>query len=178
MARNGKQTRLPRFRRLCRRSQSRISSFVSKNNLRYPLFFSYYREYLNYFDAHIAKNSLSTTFQTHFPRLLPGCIGSSLHPLIHLGLGLDLAHTHLVSEGLAYACIAYSPIGELIDTQNGANAADVDPREILEMVRVDKRFDGVFDGAFGAKLKVLAKSRGALLKVYMDELNIEGMYGV
>ncbi|RUP18762.1 hypothetical protein BC936DRAFT_139355, partial [Jimgerdemannia flammicorona] len=139
----------------------------------------YYRDYLVYFDAHIATHTALSTFQTHFSRLLPGCIGSSLHPLVHLALGLDFGHSYVISEALAYACIAYSSIGEMVDAQSGtklAGTGEVDPREILEMVKVDKRFDGGFDGAFGAKLKMLAKSRGALVKVYMDEWNVDAKY--
>ncbi|ORY00471.1 hypothetical protein K493DRAFT_335313 [Basidiobolus meristosporus CBS 931.73] len=140
----------------------------------------YYTDYVKFFDQRIRLFGLLETFQKYGSILIPGLLGNSLHPLVHLGFGVEFEHPSVTSEGLAYAAMTYLSYGELIDEASTPFNQNLGCRQILEMIRTDKRFDGPFEGQFQAKVKILVKSRADLLKSYVDawvsrgqDINIE-----
>ncbi|KAF9936850.1 hypothetical protein BGZ65_001991 [Modicella reniformis] len=114
--------------------------------------------------------------------LVPGLCAST-GPLIHLGYGVEFGSRLATAEGLAYACISYQPATTcFISTTSswepvsassspGSSASSVQKRSptvtILNMIRNDKRLDGMFDAGFQAKLNVVMSSRVSLLKSYL-----------
>ncbi|KAL1921734.1 uncharacterized protein VTP21DRAFT_10376 [Calcarisporiella thermophila] len=131
----------------------------------------YYREYLAFFDSCIDRMGIFPAFQHYFPILLPGCLGAAMHPLCHIAYGLEFKDALIVAEGLAYASIAYFSFGDMIE--HGGNTKRGLCRDVLEMVRADKRFDGTFDGTFQGKWKVLLRSRESLLKIYLNHYGVQ-----
>ncbi|KAK9761399.1 hypothetical protein K7432_013735 [Basidiobolus ranarum] len=128
----------------------------------------YYTDYVKFFDERIRTSGLLETFQKYGSILIPGLLGNSLHPLVHLGFGIEFEHPSVTSEGLAYAAMSYLSYGELVDDSSAQSIRSLECRQILEMIRTDKRFDGPFEGQFQTKVKILVKSRGDLLKSYVD----------
>ncbi|KAF9287087.1 hypothetical protein BGZ88_008757 [Linnemannia elongata] len=120
--------------------------------------------------------------------LIPGLCAST-GALIHLGYGVEFGSRLVMAEGLAYACISYQPGTTCFIPSNvpsswqhntntteisgatGATAGGVNKRSptvsILNMVRNDKRLDGMFDARFQGRLNVVMSSRVSLLKSYL-----------
>ncbi|KAF9431545.1 hypothetical protein BGZ76_000164 [Entomortierella beljakovae] len=117
--------------------------------------------------------------------LIPGLCAST-GALIHLGYGVEFGSRLLTAEGLAYACISYQSattcyIPSSTSTESTPSSWTNEPTEntpavplkrspsvsILNMIRNDKRLDGMFDAGFQAKLNVVMSSRVSLLKSYL-----------
>ncbi|KAF8915785.1 hypothetical protein BGZ58_005419, partial [Dissophora ornata] len=120
--------------------------------------------------------------------LIPGLCAST-GPLIHLGYGVEFGSPLAAAEGLAYACVSYQPATAcFIPSSTTSSWASSSPNtttttdsttttttaqmrsptvSILNMIRNDKRLDGMFDAGFQAKLNVVMSSRVSLLKSYL-----------
>ncbi|KAF9924533.1 hypothetical protein FBU30_005527 [Linnemannia zychae] len=117
--------------------------------------------------------------------LIPGLCAST-GALIHLGYGVEFGSRLAIAEGLAYACISYQPATACFipsnvpsswqqhtksTTANSAATTAATTRSptvtILNMVRNDKRLDGMFDAGFQGRLNVVMSSRVSLLKSYL-----------
>ncbi|KAF9545478.1 hypothetical protein EC957_010893 [Mortierella hygrophila] len=126
--------------------------------------------------------------------LIPGLCAST-GALIHLGYGVEFRSRLAMAEGLAYACISYQPATTCFIPSNvpsswqhkttttatsgvtgatgatGTTVGGVTKRSptvsILNMVRNDKRLDGMFDAGFQGRLNVVMSSRVSLLKSYL-----------
>lgn len=70
-----------------------------------------YYSYLHYFDARIKAVGYESVVQEHLPFLVSGLAGSALHPIIHLGFGLEIKNDLMIAEGLAALCIWYLDLG-------------------------------------------------------------------
>lgn len=60
---------------------------------------AYHPQLLEHYRALYEKSyhsSASALVQSEFPRLAPGLIGSALHPLIHMGYGLNVGIDEMV----------------------------------------------------------------------------------
>eukprot|EP00602_Paraphysomonas_sp_CaronLab_P006736 CAMPEP_0185017952 /NCGR_PEP_ID=MMETSP1103-20130426/801_1 /TAXON_ID=36769 /ORGANISM="Paraphysomonas bandaiensis, Strain Caron Lab Isolate" /LENGTH=375 /DNA_ID=CAMNT_0027547575 /DNA_START=324 /DNA_END=1451 /DNA_ORIENTATION=+ len=68
--------------------------------------FTDYPAFLQYFDDQLRTGSIDDVVQRHVPELIHGLAGSALHPIIHLGLGMESEHKGMVAEGLACMCCA------------------------------------------------------------------------
>ncbi|RUS12955.1 LOW QUALITY PROTEIN: hypothetical protein BC938DRAFT_478258 [Jimgerdemannia flammicorona] len=99
--------------------------------------------------------------------LLPYSIGNAVHPLIHLGFGIELQRPLIVSEALAYTCIKYSPYGDLVEPEV-TTGGDLSPFEIFEAIRLDPAFD-TFPTDLRSKL---SDEQVALVKTYLDKWNV------
>ncbi|KAF9360973.1 hypothetical protein BGX34_007387 [Mortierella sp. NVP85] len=109
--------------------------------------------------------------------LIPGLCAST-GALIHLGYGVEFGSRLATVEGLAYACISYQPAttcfiptssGSIFSKSSAGSKGNKSPSmTILNMIRNDKRLDGMFDACFQAKLNVVMTSRESLLKSYLN----------
>ncbi|KAF9405356.1 hypothetical protein BGZ94_003626 [Podila epigama] len=157
----------------------------------------YYHDYLDFFDQELrqleAKSELQPTTPQAVPEswpivaeylapLIPGLCAAT-GPLIHLGYGIEFGSRLAVAEGLAYACISFqsattcfipttsSPswTSHCATGDNSKKMPNVQTPSvsILNMIRNDKRLDGMFDAGFQGKLNVVMSSRVSLLKSYL-----------
>ncbi|KAF9161155.1 hypothetical protein BGX20_002220, partial [Mortierella sp. AD010] len=127
--------------------------------------------------------SMAKMVSDYLTPLIPGLCAST-GALIHLGYGVEFGSRLLIAEGLAYACISYQPAtacyiptaasgatsswSETSSTKLNAPQQKRSPTvSILNMIRNDKRLDGMFDAGFQAKLNVVMSSRVSLLKSYL-----------
>jgi hypothetical protein len=120
---------------------------------------------VDFFDGEIDTNGLDNVFQTYFPSLLDGCLGSHVLAITHLAFGMENSLSKMVSEGLAQICTTFLDVGELLVTKP---KMDLCCDEVLEMIRCDQRFDGRLSSVFVTSLKALLCSRRDLLKLYME----------
>lgn len=70
------------------------------------------------------------------------------HPIIHLGYGYELSSQTVAVEGLAMACCFYDDTHKYLNdpsyTKSPASShASTSPLELLEKIRLDKRFDAL-----------------------------------
>jgi hypothetical protein len=127
--------------------------------------------------------------------LIPGLCAST-GALIHLGYGVEFGSRLAMAEGLAYACISYQPATACFipsnihsswehhqhksatTTSGAVGTTGVTKRSptvsILNMVRNDKRLDGMFDAGFQGRLNVVMSSRVSLLKSYLGMWTSQG----
>ncbi|KAF9101813.1 Adaptor for signal transduction [Mortierella sp. AM989] len=126
--------------------------------------------------------SMAKMVSDYLTPLIPGLCAST-GALIHLGYGVEFGSRLLIAEGLAYACISYqsattcfiptdasdaTPSWEAtISTESSTPQKRSPSVSILNMIRNDKRLDGIFDAGFQAKLNVVMSSRVSLLKSYL-----------
>lgn len=73
------------------------------------------------------------------------------HPLIHLGYAFEMNNCEVAIEGLTLATVSYNFFHKYLDDPRYSrpSAADLQttsPRQLLERVRQDSRFDGIFKG--------------------------------
>ncbi|KAG0344466.1 hypothetical protein BG004_004457 [Podila humilis] len=118
--------------------------------------------------------------------LIPGLCAAA-GPLIHLGYGIEFGSRLAIAEGLAYACISFQSTSTCFipnsmpscwphsdESKNNGITGDIFTQRkrspgssILNMIRNDKRLDGMFDAGFQGKLNVVMSSRVSLLKSYL-----------
>ncbi|KAG9320893.1 hypothetical protein KVV02_005829 [Mortierella alpina] len=124
-------------------------------------------------------DAMSKMVSDYLTPLIPGLCAST-GPLIHLGYGIEFGSLLATAEGLAYACVSYQPATTCFVTASKSSASwkggpSHSPSEsrrsptvsILNMIRNDKRLDGMFDAGFQGKLNVVMSSRVSLLKSYL-----------
>lgn len=157
--------------------------------------FSYYHDYLDFFDRELRQMEAKSALQPTTPQqtapgswsivpeylapLIPGLCAAT-GPLIHLGYGIEFGSRLAMAEGLAYCCISYQsattcfipttshPSWATSAAKNARNNSKKTPSvSILSMIRNDKRLDGMFDAGFQGKLNVVMSSRVSLLKSYL-----------
>ena len=98
-------------------TSSNWEQFITYSPVNYP-------SYLNYFDEVIREKGYVAVVRKHLPRLTAGLSGSALHPLIHLGLGLEAGHDAIIAEGLACMCVAYGPLSLLPSVSDDSESVD------------------------------------------------------
>lgn len=110
-----------------------------------------YRNFLEFFDQEVSRLGLKDALLTYGfdPALLPAIIAGAVHPLIHLGYGIEFNEPLIVAEGLAMACTHDPNFKEVIELrESGKQNIDLDKVEpilyILEQVRRDHRFNNLF----------------------------------
>lgn len=101
--------------------------------------------------------------------LVNGLISGLAHPLIHLGYAYELGSTTVAIEALALGACFYSPLHNYIDDTSYTKPSphqSTDLREILDKVRTDKRFDGLYPHRSGDISKVLEEQEEAFLEYW------------
>ncbi|KAH7408244.1 hypothetical protein DE146DRAFT_606673 [Phaeosphaeria sp. MPI-PUGE-AT-0046c] len=106
--------------------------------------------------------------------LINGLISGLAHPLIHLGYAYELDSTTVAIEALAMGACVYSPLHKYIDDPKytrpntlGEHAPDKTSLfDLLGKLRVDKRFDGLYDHGSGDISKVLEEREEAFLEYW------------
>jgi hypothetical protein len=70
-----------------------------------------YPEFLKFFDEQIRVHGVAECVSRYVPLICRGLSGSALHPIIHLGLGLEGHSGVMAAEGLAALCSANRRLG-------------------------------------------------------------------
>lgn len=61
--------------------------------------YSAYPEYMQFFDKEIQSRKIKGCMSIFFPKLIGLSLGEALHPLIHIGYGLEFDNPEVLSEG-------------------------------------------------------------------------------
>ncbi|EOA86437.1 uncharacterized protein SETTUDRAFT_169199 [Exserohilum turcica Et28A] len=139
----------------------------------------YQRAFIDFFEDQLVTKRYSVEevldeflFEGKEP-LINGIICGLAHPLIHLGYAYELNSKTVAIEALAMGACFYSSLHKYIDDPKytkpsphstaGAQSSLVD---ILEKVRQDARFDGLYDHRSGDISKVLEEQEEAFLEYW------------
>jgi hypothetical protein len=101
--------------------------------------------------------------------LINGMISGLAHPLIHLGYAYELGSTTVAIEALALGACFYNPLHKYIDDTSYTKPSphrSADLLEILNKVRGDQRFDGLYPRRSGDISKVLEEQEEAFLEYW------------
>ena len=107
----------------------------------------FYQNYLDYFKTKIAEDGSQTTLLKYLfdEDLLPCVVSGAVHPLIHLGFGVEFKNDDVVAEGLAEACVHSPSFAPVVDVAKFSKSA-TEKKSLLEIVDAiyeDTTFDGV-----------------------------------
>ncbi|KAL1961795.1 hypothetical protein VTN77DRAFT_1045 [Rasamsonia byssochlamydoides] len=99
------------------------------------------------------------------------------HPLIHIGYALEMSSRDVGMEALALAATCYNDIHKYLDDPSYSQAEpsyrSSSPLEILEKVRTDMRFNGLFATPGDHNLETLFREREAALLNHWNAWKIE-----
>ncbi|KAL5121213.1 hypothetical protein ACEQ8H_000681 [Pleosporales sp. CAS-2024a] len=106
--------------------------------------------------------------------LINGMISGLAHPLIHLGYAYELKFKTVAIEALALGACFYSPLHKYLDDSQYTKPSNVHDDggaktklgKLLDAVRVDQRFDGLYEHASGDIFKVFEQREEALLEYW------------
>jgi hypothetical protein len=107
----------------------------------------YYPNYLEYFSKKIVEKVVQNTVCEYVldQSFIPSLVSGAVHPLIHVGFGLEFNSDMVVAEGLAQACATTPSMAPVIDLElySGPSTDKKSLLTIAEEIRKDHRFDNV-----------------------------------
>ncbi|KAJ3026087.1 hypothetical protein HDV00_012194, partial [Rhizophlyctis rosea] len=137
-----------------------------------------YGNFLEYFDRRLATTTTPTQITnlltTHlYPHLLPNLVSGAVHPLIHIGFGIEFLNKDVIAEGLAEACVHQPSTSPILVLDNSKAVKGKTLEQIYEEIRRDGRFNSVV--GFGDKNKTNAVlMRGAeLCRGYAEQFWVD-----
>ncbi|KAN0074045.1 Protein of unknown function (DUF4243) domain containing protein [Elaphomyces granulatus] len=143
----------------------------------------YQRAYVDFFEDELVRKGYDWKAVVHRflfsgkEPLISSITAGIGHPLIHLGYALEMGSRDVAMEALAMAAISYSDIHKYLDDPSYSHAEpsykSVSPLEILEKVRKDKRFNGLFATSANQNLEILFREREAALLDHWNAWKIE-----
>ncbi|KAF2636734.1 hypothetical protein P280DRAFT_493000 [Massarina eburnea CBS 473.64] len=101
--------------------------------------------------------------------LINGLISGLAHPLIHLGYAYELNSKTVAIEALALGACFYSSLHKYIDEPSYTKPSphkSTSLLDILNKVKNDKRFDGIYEHRSGDISKVFAEQEDAFLEYW------------
>ncbi|GME36642.1 hypothetical protein BKCO1_3400021 [Neofusicoccum parvum] len=139
----------------------------------------HYRDFLAYFQAELERKGVAAVLQEHlFTRgdaraedLLARLFAGFLHPLIHVGFGVEFAQPAIVAEGLAQAATHDAWIGAYLRGAEDAAAEVGDPQaklpDLLQEVRATEQVAGAARWSDGNRLRdgVMARAGEAMCRI-------------
>ncbi|KAJ3033357.1 hypothetical protein HK097_004884, partial [Rhizophlyctis rosea] len=135
-----------------------------------------YGNYLEYFQKRLAPltpSEIPALLTSHlYPHLLPNLVSGAVHPLIHIGFGIEYLHKELIAEGLAEACMHDPSVAPVLALDNSKAVKGKTLESIFEEVRLDKRFDDIVRFKDGNKTDSVLK-RGELVKEFAEKIWID-----
>ena len=125
----------------------------------------FYPNYLDYFKGKIAKDGVQTTVVRYAldETLLPSVVSGAVHPLIHVGFGLEFSSEIVVAEGLAEACVHSPAFAPVVDSEmySKPSTGTKSLLDIADEIYHDKVFDNVVVFNDFPKVNPLLKSKAA-----------------
>lgn len=135
-----------------------------------------YPAYLSFFDQILKEHGVGYCINTYLPDLIHGLTCEALHPLIHIGYGIEFDIPIIVTEGLAFLCDWYTSTAKILDHLATNESTEKKPlKDILLTIKDShiscKKQKGVY---LDDLIKSLVdENKEEILKV-IQKINIEG----
>ncbi|KAL5423641.1 hypothetical protein PMIN04_003778 [Paraphaeosphaeria minitans] len=139
----------------------------------------YYHDFLQYFQDEISKKGWETVLNDELFKgderaddLLARLYGGFLHPIIHLGFGVEFRQPAIIAEALAQAAVHDNwMLSFFLDAEKAANKSDT-PRDsktivqLLNNIRADKKLSSAAHWDDGNKIRdgILKRAPEEMLK--------------
>jgi hypothetical protein len=139
----------------------------------------YYHNYLDFFKEEIAGDDPQNIMVKYAfdDALLPSFVSGAVHPLIHVGFGIEFGSDIVVAEGLAEGCVTRPSFAPVVDSALYSKPSTDNKRllEIAEEIRNDVTFDGVVKYSDFPKSDPLVKNQVACdrIKEYVMKWKID-----
>ncbi|KAF2448756.1 hypothetical protein P171DRAFT_428775 [Karstenula rhodostoma CBS 690.94] len=153
----------------------------------------YYHDFLQYFQHEISTRGWETVLNDELFKgderaddLLARLFGGFLHPIIHLGFGVEFRQPAIIAEALAQAAVHDSwMLPFFLDAEKAANASDAKARDtktivqLLSDIRADKKLSSAAHWNDGNKIRdgILKRAPDEMLKYasqyVIDESQLE-----
>ncbi|KAL3470512.1 hypothetical protein BJX99DRAFT_267419 [Aspergillus californicus] len=112
---------------------------------------NYYQDYLRFFESQISIHGWENVLQDHlFSRsenaelVLTRMFASFLHPIIHLGFGVEFQQPAIIAEALAQAAIHVNDVAAILYAMESASAHQT-ARPMLELIDAARRNEKIRD---------------------------------
>jgi hypothetical protein len=116
----------------------------------------YYANYLHYFENEISNNGRVDTFHKYFfdEALFPSILSGAVHPLIHIGFGIEFENDEVLAEGFAMGCCQKPTVKNMLNFLNQDIPTDrkFSLVELFEEVRRDPEIEKYVYGSLSNKL--------------------------
>ncbi|GAD97228.1 hypothetical protein NFIA_069170 [Paecilomyces variotii No. 5] len=143
----------------------------------------YQRAYVDFFEDELVRYGYDWKQVVHEflfsgkEPLINSIVADLGHPLIHLGYALEMSNREVAMEALAMTATCYNDIHKYLDDPSYSKAEasyhSTSPLEILEKVRTDKRFHGLFGSPGAQNLEILFRDREAALLDHWNAWEIQ-----
>ena len=139
----------------------------------------FYPNYLEFFKNQISKNGVPNTILSYAAdeTALPSFVSGAVHPLIHVGFGVEFGVNDVVAEGLAEMCVHTPAFAPVVDANLYSKPA-TGPKSLLTIaneIHDDRLFDNVVTFKDFPKSAPLLKSKRACdaIKDYVMQWKID-----
>ncbi|KAJ9272530.1 hypothetical protein DTO212C5_1257 [Paecilomyces variotii] len=143
----------------------------------------YQRAYVDFFEDELVRYGYDWKRVVHEflfsgkEPLINSVLADLGHPLIHLGYALEMSNREVAMEALAMTATCYSDIHKYLDDPSYSKAEasyhSTSPLSILEKVRTDKRFHGLFGSPGAQNMQILFRDREAALLDHWNAWEIQ-----
>ncbi|KAJ3051636.1 hypothetical protein HK097_007348 [Rhizophlyctis rosea] len=148
---------------------SNWKSFIGKKE--------YYGNVLEYFDGLLATatpTEIPTIITNHiFPHLLPNLVAGAVHPLIHLGFGIEFQNREVIAEALTEACLHDPSTAPILAHDNSKAIKGKTILQIYDDIRNDRRFDDVVKFSDGNKTNSVLKNGSEIVRSYAGQFWVD-----
>jgi len=131
-------------------------------------------DYLNFFDEVVVNDGLDKALITYGMHrlMLPRLVSGALHPLIHVGYGIEFQEPKILAEGLAQAAVHDNRMDGILDDKyfNEPGDSNATINDILTAVREEMRFDNLRREDF--KIAPLVKKAGGAIREHAHRWGI------
>jgi hypothetical protein len=136
-----------------------------------------YTDYLNFFDKIIKEDGLAATFEKYAfdPHMLPRLVSGALHPIIHVGYGIEFNEPIILAEGLASTAIHTNRMGPLLNEDFFEDKGDynITINDIIKEICNDSRFDNVLQHSEDGKLNLLLQRKLDVVREYAQKWGVQ-----
>lgn len=134
-----------------------------------------YVSYLKFFDREVSHRGILGALIEYAldTQLMGSIISGAVHPLIHLGFGVEFQSPHVLAEGLAEACVHSPACAPLLQSLNQTHLPGKRVLDIIQEVSKDKTLDGMIHPDEEEKTDVTIKLASEKIREYLSHYYIE-----
>jgi hypothetical protein len=131
--------------------------------------------YLDFFDVIVKEKGIQAAVEEYGfnEKMIPRLAAGALHPLIHLGFGIEFEDPIIVAEGLAATAIHKNKLEKIIDKEFMQSTTQYKPiLDILNQLRNDSRARDFLEYDESNKFQKGLDRRGKVIREYAEMLEL------
>jgi hypothetical protein len=132
-------------------------------------------DYLDFFDVEVKLKGIQGVLEDYafHPAIIPRLVSGALHPIIHLGFGVEFEDNMIIAEGLAEAAIHKNRLERVIEDEFWSQSEEYTPiAEILGQIQQDNRLDNVLKYEDDDKFVKITSRKPDIIREYVNKFGI------